>query len=77
MFDRTDDERIVGYRNLISPTILKEEIPVDEKASLTIRNARKEAESIISGENDRLLVVAGPCSIHDPVAAIEYAGKSW
>ena len=71
MLDRTDDERIVAYRQLISPTILKEEIPVTEEASSTIKTARTEAEPIILGKDKRLLVVTGPCSIHDPDAAIE------
>ena len=75
MLDRTDDERIVAYRPLISPTILKEEIPVTKTASSNIRSARKEAENIISGKDDRILVVTGPCSIHDPKAAIEYAQR--
>ena len=75
MLDRTDDERIVAYRPLISPTILKEEIPVDEEASSTIKTARHEAEKIILGEDKRLLVVAGPCSIHDPEAALEYTER--
>lgn len=75
MLDRTDDERIVAYRQLISPTILKEEIPVTEEASSTIKTARTEAERIILGKDKRLLVVTGPCSIHDPDAAIDYAER--
>ncbi len=75
MPDRTDDERIIAYRPLISPTILKEEIPVTKTASSNIRAARKEIENIISGKDDRILVVTGPCSIHDPAAAIDYAKR--
>ena len=73
MFHVIDDARISGYRPLISPAILIEEIPVSEPASKLIANARSATEAIIGGEDDRLLVVAGPCSIHDTQAALEYA----
>ncbi len=75
MFHITDDERISGYRSLISPAILMEEIPVSEKASNIVANARQAVEAIINGNDDRLLVVAGPCSIHDTKAALEYADR--
>ncbi|MGE0858348.1 MAG: 3-deoxy-7-phosphoheptulonate synthase [Gammaproteobacteria bacterium] len=73
MFHSTDDERIAGYRPLIPPAILMEELPVSEQASTTVNQARREAEAIVRGQDDRLLVVTGPCSIHDPKAALEYA----
>ena len=73
MFHVIDDARISGYRPLISPAILMEEIPVSEQAAKLIANARSATEAIIRGEDDRLLVVAGPCSIHDTQAALEYA----
>jgi len=73
MFQITDDERIAGYRPLLPPAILTEELPITEQASNTIANARRTAEAIVRGEDDRLLVVVGPCSIHDPKAALEYA----
>jgi 3-deoxy-7-phosphoheptulonate synthase len=73
MFHITDDERISGYRPLIPPAILMEEIPVSEQASNTVATARQAAEAIVRGEDDRLLVVTGPCSIHDTKAALEYA----
>ncbi|MBX9607644.1 MAG: 3-deoxy-7-phosphoheptulonate synthase [Gammaproteobacteria bacterium] len=75
MFHTTDDERIAGYRPLIPPAILMEELPVSEQASTTVNEARREAEAIVRGQDDRLLVVTGPCSIHDPKAALEYADK--
>ena len=75
MFHDTDDARISGYRPLISPAILMEEIPVSEQASNLIANARSATEAIVRGEDDRLLVVAGPCSIHDTQAALEYADR--
>jgi len=73
MFQITDDERIAAYRPLIPPVILMEELPLTEQASNTVASARREAEAIVRGEDDRLLVVTGPCSIHDPKAALEYA----
>ena len=75
MFHDTDDARISGYRPLVSPAILMEEIPVSEQASNLIASARSATEAIVRGEGDRLLVVAGPCSIHDTEAALEYADR--
>ncbi len=75
MFQVTDDVRIEGLRPLIPPAILMEEMPITEHASNTIASARKIASNIVQGHDDRLLVVVGPCSIHDPKAALEYADK--
>ena len=75
MFEVTDDARIVGYRPLIPPAILIEELPLTEHASHTISRGRRAAEQIIQGQDDRLLVIVGPCSIHDPKAALEYADR--
>lgn len=73
MFQVTDDVRIDGLRPLIPPAILMEEVPVTEQASNTIVGARNIGSNIVRGLDDRLLVVVGPCSIHDPKAALEYA----
>ena len=73
MVHDTDDARISGYRPLISPAILMEEIPVSEQASDLIASGRGATEAIVHGDDDRLLVVVGPCSIHDTQAALEYA----
>ena len=73
MFQVTDDVRIDGLRPLIPPAILMEEMPITEHASNTIVQARNLAGNIVQGTDDRLLVVVGPCSIHDPKAALEYA----
>jgi len=69
----TSDLRIAGTRPLISPAILEYELPMPEAAGDLIRRARTEAAAVLSGEDDRLLVVVGPCSIHDPEAALEFA----
>ena len=71
----TDDLRINKIIPVISPAALQGEFPITTTASNTVHNARKEAHNILHGEDDRLLVVVGPCSIHDPEAAMEYADK--
>jgi len=75
MFQVTDDVRIGGLKPLIPPAILMEEMPITEDASNTVATARDSAGSIVKGLDDRLLVVVGPCSIHDPKAALEYADR--
>ncbi len=72
---RTDDLRITGINPLISPAVLAYYLPLSEKASEVVAHARQQADAILKGDDDRLLVVVGPCSIHDPQAAIEYAKR--
>ena len=72
---RTDDLRITSIRPLISPAVLAYYLPITETASEVVATARAEADAILRGGDDRLLVVVGPCSIHDPQAAMEYALK--
>ena len=67
-----DDCRIQAIKPLIPPQILMEDLPLNQQAFETIARARQEADRIIKGADDRLLVVVGPCSIHDPEAALEY-----
>ncbi|MFZ0272999.1 MAG: 3-deoxy-7-phosphoheptulonate synthase [Acidobacteriaceae bacterium] len=73
MFYRTDDLRIRSTKVVLPPVFLEEEMPVTEAASSTVFHARREIVEILSRRDPRLLVVAGPCSIHDPNAAREYA----
>ncbi len=73
MFQTTDDLRIGGLRPLLPPAILMEELPIDESTSALVANSRRQTEAIISGDDDRLLAIVGPCSIHDTGAALEYA----
>ena len=75
MFESTDDLRIDQLKPLIPPAILMEELPISEKASHTVAAARRALDAILAGEDDRLVVVVGPCSIHDPQAALEYAER--
>jgi 3-deoxy-7-phosphoheptulonate synthase len=75
MLYKTDDLRIQNIRPLLPPAILMEEHPITEKSSTTIAQGRNQAAAILQGSDDRLLVVVGPCSIHDPGAAVEYGER--
>lgn len=72
---RTDDLRISGINPLISPAVLAYYLPINERVASVVHTARAEADAIIHLQDDRLLAVVGPCSIHDPEAALEYAEK--
>ncbi len=69
----TDDIRIKAMKELLSPEQLLQEYPLTDTASATVLNARAGIQDILRGKDDRLLVIVGPCSIHDPKAALEYA----
>ncbi|MBW2462207.1 MAG: 3-deoxy-7-phosphoheptulonate synthase [Deltaproteobacteria bacterium] len=73
MYSLTDDVRIEGLKPLISPAILMEDLPLSDAGAARVTKARRETSDILRGRDDRLLVVVGPCSIHDPDAALEYA----
>jgi len=75
MFQRTDDLRITQVRPLLPPAILLEEIPISDRASNVVANSRQAIADVLEGRDPRLVVVAGPCSIHDPKAALEYAER--
>lgn len=66
-----EDERVTGYDVLIPPGLLKAEFPLSPPAKATIQKARNEASDVISGEDDRVLVIVGPCSIHDAAQGYE------
>ncbi|HWA74988.1 MAG TPA: 3-deoxy-7-phosphoheptulonate synthase [Polyangiaceae bacterium] len=70
-----DDVRIENLRPLVPPAILMEELPLDERQTARVASGRAEVGAIVDGRDDRLLVVVGPCSIHDPAAALDYAGR--
>ncbi|KAI9715143.1 MAG: 3-deoxy-7-phosphoheptulonate synthase [Candelaria pacifica] len=71
----SDDVRILGQDPLIPPQLLQAEIPTPESALHTVLQGRKDAIEIITQNSDRLLVICGPCSIHDPAMAVEYASR--
>jgi 3-deoxy-7-phosphoheptulonate synthase len=73
MLQKTDDLRITQVRPLIPPAILLEEIPISERASNIVSSTRLAVANSLAGRDPRLVIIAGPCSIHDPLAALEYA----
>jgi 3-deoxy-7-phosphoheptulonate synthase len=72
MLNSTDDLRISSLRPLVSPAILMEEFSLNDQAVRVVTQARQQACDIIQRKDDRLLVIVGPCSIHDPAAALAY-----
>lgn len=75
MFRPTDDLRIRNVRPLIPPAILLEELPLSERASDVVADARAALADIVHGRDPRLAVIVGPCSVHDVAAALEYAQR--
>lgn len=75
MNSRTDDVRIESIRPLIPPAILIEQLPIEPEAEAFIVDSRRAISRILKREDDRLLVVVGPCSVHDTVAALDYAER--
>ncbi|KAF1953496.1 phospho-2-dehydro-3-deoxyheptonate aldolase-like protein [Byssothecium circinans] len=71
----SDDVRVLGYDPLIPPALLSAEIPITAQSEETVLQGRKEAIQIITQQDDRLLVMVGPCSIHDPAVALEYCQR--
>ena len=69
---QTDDLRITSHTEVDPPVKLHQEYPLTEECAQTVHNAREAIHNILEGSDDRLLVVIGPCSVHDPKAAIEY-----
>jgi 3-deoxy-7-phosphoheptulonate synthase len=72
---RTRDLRVVSLRPLLSPALLLDDLPLDAQATATVSSTREEVVRILDGDDDRLVVVVGPCSVHDCDAALEYAGR--
>ncbi|MGO1245884.1 MAG: 3-deoxy-7-phosphoheptulonate synthase AroG [Oceanisphaera sp.] len=75
MYFQTDDIRINQIKELLPPIAVLEKYPATAEASATVFESRQAIHRILAGEDDRLLVVIGPCSIHDVDAAIEYGKK--
>jgi 3-deoxy-7-phosphoheptulonate synthase len=71
----TDNLRIRGIVEVTPPAGIAQELPLTETVARTVFDTRRQIKDILHGRDDRLLVVVGPCSIHDPKAALEYAGR--
>ena len=72
---QTSNLRIASIRPLVAPAILLEQLPLPPEGALAVSQARAEIGRILDGQDDRLLVVVGPCSIHDPAAALDYGTR--
>jgi 3-deoxy-7-phosphoheptulonate synthase len=75
MTHQTDDLRIKGIQEVSAPEAVRDEIPLTDAAAETVFRSREAIHRILHGEDDRLLVIVGPCSIHDVDAALEYAER--
>jgi 3-deoxy-7-phosphoheptulonate synthase len=73
--DSTSDRRIVSFRAIPAPEQIRAELPLDHSAAQAVQRHREEITDILSGRDDRLLVIVGPCSVHDPVAALDFARR--
>ncbi len=69
----TSDLHIAGFQPLIAPNEFLAELPLGESRAATVRSSRDAVRRVLAGDDDRLLVVVGPCSVHDPDAAVDYA----
>ncbi|GAB3820740.1 3-deoxy-7-phosphoheptulonate synthase [Tessaracoccus terricola] len=73
--ERTQDLRVLRMDPLPTPTELIDDLPLPDKSAALVSRSRAEVADVLAGRDDRLLVVVGPCSVHDPEAAIDYASK--
>lgn len=73
--EKTFDINVKAFKPLTPPGEMKQVIPLTEAAASAVINGRKAVENILTGNDRRLLIIAGPCSIHDPAAALEYAHR--
>lgn len=71
----TSDHRIVSFRELSAPAVIRTELPLTARRAQAVQRDREEISAILSGGDDRLLLVVGPCSVHDPAAALDYARR--
>lgn len=72
---KTEDWRIRGYDPLTPPDLLQSEYPLSQNSKDIVLKGRQDAHNVLSGNDDRLIVVVGPCSIHDPKAALDYTNR--
>jgi 3-deoxy-7-phosphoheptulonate synthase len=71
----TSDHRIVSFRELSAPAVIRTELPLTARRAQTVQRDREEISAILAGGDDRLLLVVGPCSVHDTAAALDYARR--
>ena len=73
MNSATSDLHVVETRPLVAPALLHSELPLGDRSAATVQQARQRIQAILHGQDSRLLVIVGPCSVHDVEAAKEYA----
>ena len=71
----TNDTRVASYKPLIAPQDLLAELPLGKESATLVESSRAEVKRVLDGEDDRLLVVVGPCSVHDTESALDYARR--
>ena len=71
-----DDQRTISISPLVAPSLLRREHAADDAVSATVRRGRDGVVDILDGRDDRLIVIVGPCSVHDTAAAMDYAAGS-
>ncbi|MFI6575168.1 3-deoxy-7-phosphoheptulonate synthase [Nocardiopsis sp. NPDC050513] len=71
----TNDTRVASYQPLIAPQDLLRELPLGHDRNVLVEQSRAEVKRVLDGDDDRLLVVVGPCSVHDPESAMDYARR--
>jgi 3-deoxy-7-phosphoheptulonate synthase len=72
---QTNDLRVTGFQPLVAPAVLRGELPLGPIRAALVESSRHAVRNVLTGEDDRLLLVVGPCSVHDPAAARDYAHR--
>jgi 3-deoxy-7-phosphoheptulonate synthase len=75
MSDQTTDVRIANAQPLITPWVLAQELPIGEQQAALVASGRRQIEAALSGADGRVVCIVGPCSVHDPVALMEFARR--
>ena len=71
----TSDLHVVETRPLVAPSVLHQDLPISARSAATVQQARQRIQAILHGRDSRVLVIVGPCSVHDVAAAKEYAAE--
>jgi 3-deoxy-7-phosphoheptulonate synthase len=72
---QTSDLHVLGFQPLVPPAVLRAELPLGPDRAALVARGRREVRDVLTGVDDRLLLVVGPCSVHDPDAAVDYARR--
>ena len=72
---QTSDLHVLGFQPLVPPAVLRRELPLGPERAALVARSRQAVRDVMTGDDDRLLLVVGPCSVHDPAAAKDYAQR--